>query len=98
MPVECIKQQGGKVVCKFSGRMDTTKCLEAERDVMRSIECARSVVFDLDGVEYIASSFLRLCGKASHKVSSGNFSLINVNPAVRKVFTIAGLAERLNLN
>lgn len=98
MPVECIKKQEGKVVCKFSGYMDTKTCLEVERDVMNSVESARSIVFDLDGVEYIDSTFLRLCGKAYYKVNAGDFSIINVTPAVKKIFKIAGLAERLNLN
>ena len=98
MPVECIKQQGGKVLCKFSGRMDTKRCLEAEKELMESIDCARNIVFDLDAVEYIDSSFLRICGKAYYKVDAGNFSIINVTPTVRKIFKMTGLAERLNLN
>ena len=97
MAVKCIKDQAGAIVCTFSGRMDTTQCLEAERDVMKSIEGAEKIVFNLYGVEYIASSFLRLCGKASHKVNAGNFSIIKTTPDVRKVFKIAGLTERLNL-
>ncbi|MEI6055744.1 MAG: STAS domain-containing protein [Lentisphaerota bacterium] len=98
MSVECSKSTDGKIVCKFIGRMDTTKCTDAEREVMGAIDGAEKIVFDLDGVEYIASSFLRLCGKASHKVSAGKFSIVNVTPSVKKVFKIAGLAERLNLN
>ncbi len=98
MPVECSKHPDGKIICKFIGRMDTTKCTDAEKEVMGKIDGADNVIFDLDGVEYIASSFLRLCGKASHKVSTGKFSIVNVTPAVKKVFKIAGLAERLNLN
>lgn len=97
MAVECIKQKEGEVVCKFSDRMDTTKCLEAEKNVMKSIEGAKKIVFDLKGVEYIASSFLRLCGKAYHKVGLENFSIINVMPNVKKVFKITGLAERMSL-
>jgi len=97
MSVECSRLNNGKIVCKFLGRMDTTRCVEAEKIVMDSIDAAEVIVFDLDGVEYIASSFLRLCGKASHKVVDGNFSIVNVTPSVKKVFKIAGLAERLNL-
>ncbi|HJO94321.1 MAG TPA: STAS domain-containing protein [Victivallales bacterium] len=97
MSVECVNECAGKTICKFAGRMDTTKCIDAERKIMQAIEGADEIVFNLDGVEYIASSFLRLCGKASHKVHSGNFSIINVAPSVKKVFKIAGLAERLNL-
>lgn len=98
MPVECTRHGDGKVVCKFLGRMDTAKCMEIEKKVIDSIAGASKVAFDLDGIDYIASAFLRLCIKASHSVNPGNFSVINVTPAVKKVFKIAGLAEILNLN
>lgn len=97
MTVEYTKQQNGKVVCKFSGRIDTKECLEVERYVITSIECAKYIVFDLNSVKYIDSSFLRLCGRAYYKVNAGNFSIINVSPAVKRIFKIAGLAEKLNL-
>ena len=78
--------------------MDTSQCLEAEKEVMKVIDgSVVKIIFDLNGVKYIASSFLRLCGKTSHKMSTGNFSIINADPSIKKVFTIAGLAERLNL-
>jgi len=97
MSVECIKQQDGEVICKFSDHIDIKECLEVEKEVMGSIECAKNIIFDLEGIEYIDSLFLRLCGKAYYKVNAGNFSIINVTPAVRKIFKIAGLAEKLNL-
>ena len=97
MSVECTRHNNGKVMCKFLGRIDTTKCIDAEQVVMESIEGAEVIVFDLDGVEYVASSFLRLCGKASHKVDNNNFSIVNVAPSVKKVFKIAGLSEKLNV-
>jgi len=98
MSVECSKYESGVVVCTFSSRMDTVKCLEAEEYVMKAIDGAEKIIFNLDGIDYIASSFLCLCNKAYDKVKAGNFSMINVTPAVKRVFKIAGLAERLNLN
>ena len=96
MSVQCNKV-GAKVICSFESRMDTVKCMEAEKIVLVHIADAAEVVFDLVDVDYIASSFLRLCGKSSNRVKAGNFSIINVKPAVKKVFKIAGLAERLNI-
>ncbi len=98
MSLKCSKYAGGKVECKFSERMDTTQCINVEQQLMENIKGAEVIIFDLDGVEYIASSFLRLCSKASHIVRSENFSVINVTPPVKKVFKIAGLAEALNLS
>ncbi|HJO95166.1 MAG TPA: STAS domain-containing protein [Victivallales bacterium] len=86
-----------KTVLKFDKRMDSTKCMDAEDKIMTEIEGANEIVFDLNGVEYIASSFLRLCGKVSYKVGTENFSITNVEPSVKKVFKIAGLDKKLNI-
>lgn len=98
MSLECSKYAEGKVKCNFSGRLDTVQCINVEKQLMENINGAEVIVFDLNGVEYIASSFFRLCGKASHIARPGNFSVINVTPSVKKVFKIAGLAEILNLS
>ena len=97
MPVECTRHSDGRAVFKFFGRMDTVHCMEVEKKVVDSIDSAGKVVFDLDGVDYIASAFLRLCVNAVHHVNQDNFSVVNLTPSVKKVFKIAGLAEILNL-
>jgi len=92
-----FERKDEKLVFTFEGRMDTIKCMTAEKEVIENIDESDLVVFDLKGVDYIASSFLRLCGRASNTVNAGNFSIINVTPPVKKVFKIAGLADRLNI-
>jgi anti-anti-sigma factor len=86
-----------KLIFVFDGRMDTIKCMNAEKEVIDSIQESDIIVFDLKNVDYIASSFLRLCGRASNTVAPGKFSIINLTPPVKKVFKIAGLADRLNI-
>jgi anti-anti-sigma factor len=56
------------------------------------------IVFDLGGVDYVASSFLRLSLIAAKGVTKGNFSIINTDPQVLKVFKIAGLSSLLNVS
>ena len=85
------------VTFTFQNRMDTVKCMESEKEVIENIKDSDTVVFNMEGVEYIASSFLRLCGRAANIVDAGNFSIINVVPSVKKVFKIAGLVDRLNI-
>ncbi|MCF7790639.1 MAG: STAS domain-containing protein [Victivallales bacterium] len=92
-----LNRNDGTVNFVFEGRMDTIKCMSAEKDVVENINENDQVVFDLKEVDYIASSFLRLCGRASNTVGVENFSVINVSPSVKKVFKIAGLANRLNI-
>lgn len=91
------EENGKCVTFFFDGRMDTIKCMTAEKEIVIMLDDYEEIIFDLQNVEYIASSFLRLCGRASNKVKPGRFSIINVTPSVKKVFKIAGLADRLNL-
>ena len=87
-----------EVVCTFNRRMDTQQCNNVEAEILDGLTNAESVVFDLEGVEYVASSFLRICGKTAKKVELGNFSIINASSQVMKVFKIAGLTKILNVS
>jgi anti-anti-sigma factor len=89
--------------CRFKGRMDTvnadlaTQQVNAKLNESQGIAAASRIVFDLGAVDYVASSFLRLCIFAAKNVPKGNFSIINTNPQVLKVFTITGLAPVLHV-
>ena len=87
-----------EVVCTFDKRMDTAECIKVETEVLNSLRHTEFIVFDLKGVEYIASSFLRICGKSAQKVDRGNFKIINASASVSKVFKIAGLSDILNVS
>jgi anti-anti-sigma factor len=91
-----------KVICKFDGNMDTIACKEVESEFFSILsDCEKdkfSLELDLAGVDYIASSFLRICGKAAHHLDVENLAIVNVTPPVKKVFKIAGLADRLNID
>jgi anti-anti-sigma regulatory factor len=52
----------GKLVFHFQGPLDSATCQELEAEILAKVRAAQSlVVFDLQGVEYVASTFLRLC-------------------------------------
>lgn len=92
------------LLCKFDGRMDTvTSSTVAEKfntelsGLKDKTELLR-IVFDIGGVDYVASSFLRLSLIAAKSVTKGNFSIINAAPQVLKVFKIAGLSSLLNVS
>jgi anti-anti-sigma factor len=94
--------EDGKLVCRFSGSLDTTACIELHEKADKLFEEAAKtpgsrVVFDMEQVEYVASSFLRLCGKAAQKVGRDNFEVVRVQPNVKKVFKIAGLESCINI-
>lgn len=85
------------ISCRFPERMDTMNSMEATGIFDKGIKEITTqpeglaVIFDLKGVEYISSAFLRLCLSAAKSVRKGGFSIINTEPQVMKVFKIAGL-------
>jgi len=90
-------------LCRFDGRMDTVNADLASEKVnakvmeLKSIAPGSRIVFDLGAVDYVASSFLRLCIFTAKSIPKGNFSIVNADPQVLKVFTITGLASVLRV-
>ena len=79
--------KSGKLVCSFSGRMDTEATLSVEEELFEKIEENEgSVVFDLKDVDYIASAFLRICMRAAKMVGKDHFVIIQVAPPVQHAF------------
>jgi len=96
------------LTCFFTGKLDTIKSTEVADEVYGKINALKTdndtdalpgdkVVFDMSGVDYIASSFIRICVNASKLVQKGNFSLVNCDPFLKKTFKIAGLDSILNV-
>lgn len=90
--------QEDKLVCSFPERLDTEKCLDLENELHQKVkELKMPVIFDLNGVTYISSMFLRICIQTLKGVGPENFSLINLNPNVKKVLKIAGLDKVITI-
>jgi anti-anti-sigma factor len=97
-----IENKGNKVQAAFKGRMDAlstpqvSEFLESDPAVQgRNPE--NELVFDLTEVDYIASSFIRLCVNYARKAGPGGFAITNCQPFVKKTFKISGLDEILNI-
>ena len=82
----------------FKGDLDTMACMGFEEEVLTLIKTHKGKIsFDLQNVNYIASSFIRLCGSAATLVGAKNISLINLNKEIKKNLTKIGLASVLNI-
>jgi len=81
--------------------MDTTASDDAMKvfsEKLREVKAeSLKVVFELKGVEYVASAFIRLCLTAAKGVAKGDFSIVNTSPQVKKVFKLTGLDTTLNI-
>lgn len=73
-----FNKKKNSLVCSFTGRLDTQNCMQWQDELIAKVkELTLPVCFDLQGVNYIASSFLRVCLKVAKEVKSENLSLIN---------------------
>ena len=90
------------ITLTFTGRMDflavakSIEIIEAE-PVMKDWKPENKIVFDLREVDYIASSFIRICVSYAKQAGRGGFSIANCQPFVKKTFKISGLDEILNI-
>jgi len=76
----------------FKGRLDSAACALYETSVVSCNErSGKKVVFDMKDVAYVASAFLRICLRVAKDPAGGGLKLVNVTPAVKMVFKIAGI-------
>ncbi|MFH1791993.1 MAG: STAS domain-containing protein [Candidatus Omnitrophota bacterium] len=93
-----FKVDKNRLVCSFPEQMTTEACLECEEALYAKADSAgMPVVFDMTGVEYIASRFISMCIRVVKKSGKENFSLANVHPNVKKVLKIARLDDVLDI-
>ncbi len=80
------------LIIGFKGSMSSDRCDQVGPDIRaRLAEPREPVVFDLNDVDFVGSSFLGLCIYAHRQAGDHGFRLINVCPMVKRVFKIAGL-------
>ncbi len=93
----------------FSGSMNAPATDEAVIEIEKHFDELKNqmteeelagnfIVFDLDEVSYICSSFLRICLEYHKKAGENKFSITNSNPAVKKIFKITRLDDLLNIS
>jgi anti-sigma B factor antagonist len=90
------KDVGGVKILRLTGRLDAYSANEVEKSITGLIDggCVRIVV-NLEGVEYISSSGLRVMLAALKRLRKlkGELSLACLRPYVKEVFDIAGFTQ-----
>ena len=89
----------------FSGHMDSARCMPmaqvVENKVMEhagnpvQINKPLKAVFDLKEVDFISSAFIRICMMVLAKVKTGNLTVQNAGPFIKKTIKISGLENQL---
>ena len=88
-----IEEIDGKYVATLEGEMDTAAAIEAE-EVLKPIynSNGKDVIIDCTGLEYIASSGLRILLSIlkGAKASGSKVVMRNVNDDIKNVFKMTG--------
>jgi len=89
---------GTKKIFTFSPKLDTANCANMDVELMQALGTdSTEVEFDMSGVDYISSIFLRICAMAAKRIGAHKLKVINSSPNVKKVFKIAGFDEIIDV-
>lgn len=88
-----------RLTMKLSGKFNTDAANVIKDKILSTLDDAKDVTFDLDGLEYISSSGLRILIAALKKVRAqgGTMTLKHVDEQVREVLDITGFAQIFNV-
>ena len=83
----------------LSGKLNTDAASWSSNNILAALDGAQKVIFDLDGLNYISSSGLRIFVAALKKIRAqgGTLTLRHVGEQVREVLDMTGFAQIFNL-
>ena len=84
---------------KLSGKLNTDAANSSKDEILSALDGTEKVLFDLDGLEYISSSGLRILVAAFKKVKAagGTMTIKNVGEQVHEVLDMTGFAQIFNV-
>ena len=98
-----FSETGDTLYCSFADRLDGFVCSEVEHElVSRTTEFKNErtnvrLIFDLSGVVFVSSAFLRLCLMHLKAFGKDCFFVTNVSDELHKVFHISGFGDIMNV-
>ncbi len=103
MPLIVYNPDTGTNYIRFEGKLTSDRCRELQvktaaeiADLLFAHPQAR-LAFDLEGVDFIVSAFIRICLMTARQLPKGNFTIVHCRPEVRKIFAVAGLDKLIEL-
>ena len=90
------------LMATFSGRLDTVAVQKLSEVIqinlpMKDGKSEDKIIFNLREVDYISSSFIRICVSVAKQTGPGQFSIAHCQPFIKKTFKISGLDDILNV-
>ncbi|MBQ6518250.1 MAG: STAS domain-containing protein [Anaerolineaceae bacterium] len=97
MTINKIRNEA-KLILSLEGRLDTTTSPELEKEIKNSLDGIAELVFDLDKLEYISSSGLRVLLAAQKTMSKqGYMKIIHPSEIVLEIFDVTGFSDILDI-
>ncbi|MCR5737656.1 MAG: STAS domain-containing protein [Eubacterium sp.] len=90
--------QGDQMTIKLSGRLDTVTSPQLESEVGADLDNVKNLVWDLQDLEYISSSGLRILLAVQKRMNKqGSMKMIHVNETIMDIFDITGFTGILTI-
>ena len=93
-----VESEDGNIVVYLSGDIDVSNTERLETEIAGAVLDADSIVVDLEAVEFLDSSGLRLLKRLSVRATEANASFVVVAPTsivARSVIEIVSMSEEL---
>ena len=89
------KTEGTTLTLQLSGRLDTDTAAQLDDEIAALPDMITNLVMDMDDLEYVASSGLRVLLMATKTMRNrgGECTMINVPDLIAEVFEMTGLDD-----
>ncbi|MFI3173100.1 MAG: STAS domain-containing protein [Eubacteriales bacterium] len=92
------KVNGTEVIIAMEGRLDTTTSPALDAEINGVIDGTALLVLDMEELEYLSSSGLRVILSAQKKMTKqGEFIIKNVNEIIMEIFETTGFSDILTI-
>jgi anti-sigma B factor antagonist len=89
---------GSELEVVLEGRLDTVTAPELDNELKSSLDGVTDLVFNMEKLDYISSSGLRVL-LSTQKImnSKGSMKITNANEMVMEIFEVTGFADILTI-
>lgn len=89
---------GTTLTVNISGRLDASNAQVLTNDLNSSLNGVKTLIFDFNGLKYVASAGLRVFLTAQKRMNKqGSMTIRNVEDSVMEVLEMTGFADLMNI-
>ena len=93
-----MNRDGGELVIRLEGRLDTVTAPELEEKMSGALDEVESLTMDFEKLEYISSAGLRILLTTQKQMNrQGKMKVIHANDVIREIFEVTGFVDILTI-